>query len=352
MKLRILNTALLLSTITCGQVMADSLWVNTANGNTTLDTVEGYDSVIVQSDATIGAIKNTENGTFLNVQAELTVNSDLEVKQISLNQYDKQCVLTVNGDLTLVKNSKGEGGTLTIAQKEAVTVTGTTTINGGVSEIAQKSTLNTSALVINGHTKINDSFITADEVNVNHTFSLLSGSISALDGEGTLTVGANGNVVQQGVEIDLETVVKGGQVTVYKGSFADVTLSDGGTINVRGNASAENLTLLDGSLVFNEGCAIDLGGNALTLGDDVVIRLLVDSANEDYRNCTLFTNIGEGSENLDNLTVIVSDYDGSNEVTVQASLKDGKLTAVVPEPTTATLSLLALAALAARRRRK
>lgn len=84
----------------------------------------------------------------------------------------------------------------------------------------------------------------------------------------------------------------------------------------------------------------------------MVIRLLVDSANEDYRNCTLFTNIGEGSENLDNLTVIVSDYDGSNEVTVQASLKDGKLTAVVPEPTTATLSLLALAALAARRRRK
>lgn len=351
MKLRILNTALLLSTITCGQVMADSLWVNTANGNTTLDTVEGYDSVIVQSDATIGAIKNTENGTFLNVQAELTVNSDLEVNQIGLNQYDKQCVLTVNGDLTLVKNSKGAGGTLTIAQKETVNVTGTTTVNGGVS-LTGKSTLNTSALVINGQSSINNSFITADEVSVNHTFSLMSGSISALDGEGTLTVGANGNVVQQGVEIDLETVVKGGQVTVYKGSFADVTLSDGGTINVRGNASAENLTLLDGSLVFNEGCAIDLGGNALTLGDDVVIRLLVDSANEDYRNCTLFTNIGEGSENLDNLTVIVSDYDGSNEVTVQASLKDGKLTAVVPEPTTATLSLLALAALAARRRRK
>lgn len=255
MKLRILNTALLLSTITCGQVMADSLWVNTANGNTTLDTVEGYDSVIVQSDATIGAIKNTENGTFLNVQAELTVNSDLEVNQIGLNQYDKQCVLTVNGDLTLVKNSKGAGGTLTIAQKETVNVTGTTTVNGGVS-LTGKSTLNTSALVINGQSSINNSFITADEVSVNHTFSLMSGSISALDGEGTLTVGANGNVVQQGVEIDLETVVKGGQVTVYKGSFADVTLSDGGTINVRGNASAENLTLLDGSLVFNEGAPL------------------------------------------------------------------------------------------------
>lgn len=152
------------------------------------------------------------------------------------------------------------------------------------------------------------------------------------------------------MEIDLDTVVKGGQVTVYRGSFADVTLSDGGTINVKGNTSAENLTLLDGSLVFNEGYAIDLGGNALTLGDDVVIRLLVNAANEDYRNCTLITNIGEGSENLDNLTVIVSD--GSNEVTAQASLKDGNLTVVVPEPTTATLSLLALAALAARRRRK
>ena len=75
MKLRIFNTALF-SIVACSQVMAESLVVNADKGNTALETVEGYDSVVVQSNATIGAIQNTENGTFLNVQAELTVNSD------------------------------------------------------------------------------------------------------------------------------------------------------------------------------------------------------------------------------------------------------------------------------------
>lgn len=357
MKLRLFNTALF-SIVACSQVMAETLYVNTTNGNTTLGTVEGYDSVVVQSDATIGAIQNTEtNGTFLNVQAELTVNSDLTVKQISLNQYDKKCVLTVNGDLTLVKNSKGEGGELTIAQGEAVNVTGTTTING-VLNMTQKSTLSTSKLVINSqssstYSSIINSSILADEVVVNHTFSLNSGStISALDGEGTMTVGDNGRItVQQGAEIDLETVITGGHVDIYNGSFADVTLNKG-SIAVRGNTSAQNITLSGGEIVFNEGCTIDLGGNALSIGDDAVIRLLFDSENGFERATTLFTNIGEGSVGLDNLTIIVSGYDGSNETTIQASIKDGKISATVPEPATATLSLLALAALAARRRRK
>lgn len=349
MKLRIFNTALF-SIVACSQVMAEDLWVNANNGNTALETVEGYDSVVVQSNATIGAIQNTENGTFLNVQAELTVNSDLTVKQISLNQYDKKCVLTVNGDLTLVKNSKGEDGTLTIAQGEAVNVTGTTTINGSLN-MTRKSTLSTSKLVINGQSSISDSSISADEVVVNHTFTLLSGSISALDGEGTMTVGENGRITQQGAEIDLETVITGGHVDIYKGSFADVTLNEG-SIAVKGNTSAQNITLSGGEIVFNEGCTIDLGGNALSIGDDAVIRLLFDSENGFDRACTLFTNIGEGSEGLENLTIIVSGYDGSNETTIQASIKDGKISATVPEPATATLSLLALAALAARRRRK
>ena len=166
-----------------------------------------------------------------------------------------------------------------------------------------------------------------------------------------MTVGENGRITQQGAEIDLETVITGGHVDIYKGSFADVTLNEG-SIAVKGNTSAQNITLSGGEIVFNEGCTIDLGGNALSIGDDAVIRLLFDSENGFDRACTLFTNIGEGSEGLDNLTIIVSGYDGSNETTIQASIKDGKISATVPEPATATLSLLALAALAARRRRK
>ena len=165
-----------------------------------------------------------------------------------------------------------------------------------------------------------------------------------------MTVGENGRITQQGAEIDLETVITGGHVDIYKGSFADVTLNEG-SIAVKGNTSAQNITLSGGEIVFNEGCTIDLGGNALSIGDDAVIRLLFDAKNGFDRACTLFTNIGEGSEGLENLTIIVSGYDGSNATTVQASIKDGKISATVPEPATATLSLLALCGLAARRRR-
>lgn len=333
------------------QAVAEDLWIKQEGSYGTLS---GYDSIVVQQNSTVEKIENTENGTFLNVQAELTVNSDLEVKQISLNQYDKVCKLTVNGNLTVSANSKGEGG-INIAQGEKVVVTGTTTINGSGNsffQISQKSSLETGKLVLNGYSSINDSTIVAEEIEVNNTFSLLGGSISAANGDSVMTIGDGGSITQQGTSVNMDTVVDGGQITMYRGSFDSLTLEDG-KLDVRGSVTTGALTLDGGELVINSGCSIDLNGEDLILSDKVAITVNVVNMDDALTgNYTLFTNMGQVSGSP--LEVTFQNYEGT--ATQKAALTynaDGSVTVVaVPEPTTATLSLLALAGLCARRRRK
>lgn len=67
----------------------------------------------------------------------------------------------------------------------------------------------------------------------------------------------------------------------------------------------------------------------------------------DDTELVLFKNIGD--MNVSNLTVKFTDCNVAYDAIV--SVRDGTVVATIPEPTTATMSLLALAALAARRRR-
>ena len=72
----------------------------------------------------------------------------------------------------------------------------------------------------------------------------------------------------------------------------------------------------------------------------------VDSV-DDISVSSFIMNLGDASDIDESTVVTVKGSDGS---TAEVSL--GELNVIVPEPATATLSLLALAALAARRRRK
>lgn len=339
------------SALLCTQAMGETLWITTENNNTTLDEVKGsnYETIVVKADSTIGTITADPAVNFINVQANLTVNSDVETNQININQYNGADSLNVKGNLTV-------NGALTVTGTNAVNVTGTTILGGGnvVSQLEKTAKLTTDKLIINCQTKLTaGGHIVANEVEVNHTLSPLDGSTitSATGTGGVMTVNEGASVWQQGCTIDLETVVNGGQMMIYRGSFADLTMKEG-TLNVYGNFSTGNLTLEGGSVIFNEGMGIDLGGNILTIEDGAVIKLLVTSVDELSDSYTLFKNVGSLGDNLNNLTVIVSDYEGKNETTMQLTYNNGSVNATIPEPTTATLSLLALAALTARRRRK
>lgn len=97
------------------------------------------------------------------------------------------------------------------------------------------------------------------------------------------------------------------------------------------------------------GGAVDMNGHDITIADGVTINYLVNDLNAilDIEQ-VLFENIG--ALNANELEIMFTD--GTNYSKVEYEVKGNAVVAVIPEPTTATLSLLALAALAARRRRK
>ena len=107
-----------------------------------------------------------------------------------------------------------------------------------------------------------------------------------------------------------------------------------------------DLILESGAVLTLEGSNIDLNGHVLTILDGAIINTDDLTAIDENGVLTVFSNFSSYSQ-PDVVTVTINGqrteltYDGT-------SIK----TTIVPEPTTATLSLLALAGLAARRRRR
>lgn len=130
----------------------------------------------------------------------------------------------------------------------------------------------------------------------------------------------------------------------------DLTLLDGATLEMDNlNAGAVNL---NGSLTF---------GNSITMGDKLLA--IVNEINSWDESVTLFTGIsdmaglpttGSSTDSKVLASEVFSNVRNKQVyITYQVINNVGSLMIVhVPEPTTATLSLLALAGLAARRRRK
>lgn len=149
------------------------------------------------------------------------------------------------------------------------------------------------------------------------------------------------------IEVDSLTVKDGAELSLIFGEAPEEVVTF--ALSRTGESSASMLldtmlTLESGSVLNIEGGILDLGGKALTIADGAIINAV--GLDEDAGIQTLFTNVGqltmeEGTSVTFNGTTTQLSYNG-NSVVVGA----------VPEPTAATLSLLALAGLAGRRRRK
>lgn len=119
-------------------------------------------------------------------------------------------------------------------------------------------------------------------------------------------------------------------------SYASLMVEGAVTMNL-----SESLNIDNGSLILTEGSSLDMKGGSITLSETSSIIYQVDGvADESVRANELFRNANIG----DDVAITVKGIDGSEYKTTLGAL-------TVPEPTTATLSLLALVGLAARRRR-
>ena len=242
------------------------------------------------------------------------------------------------------------------------------------------------------------------QVGANSLFNLMGPTAKYQASVGLNTVVDGGALVVQGyssmsgitLESGTATIKKGaigdlGDITMNGGSFSleeaaitsDITMTSG-TLQFLGDSQTGDLTLNGGAIYFGEdltaaavGLAsndgvttvttgaltlnsgtifiadnyvINLGNEDLILSDNVAITMNVASL-DNIEGVELFKTTGNVA-GLDKLSVTLVDSTGATMETSASYSNGSVVTALIPEPTTATLSLLALAGLAARRRRK
>ena len=212
-------------------------------------------------------------------------------------------------------------------------------INGGEAAFA-KTVMGASGVAVNIDST---STLSSDLIEVKNGSLNNDGTISAYteDSEEAMLNLIGGSVVNTGT-IEIDTTIDSGDLTLNGGLMADITMNDG-LLYVEGYSKTESLTLNGGMVWFSEGAVLDLQGNDLVVNSNISITLVLDGYYQLSDKYTLFTNASEAAE----FKINIQDIEGN-----ELGTATGMAVTSVPEPTTATLSLLALAALAARRRRK
>lgn len=185
----------------------------------------------------------------------------------------------------------------------------------------------------------------------------------------------NLTIMQQAAELNLDDLVVKAEktVSVYTGTTVNTAAEANITVNKYAEFGAEatlnaNLTLATGSTLevgaegLNMGSSLTLN-QGITLGEDTLSRVRALSVGQ---SATLFSGVdGLTLGNTSYTAITTDDYimaspwftnlSGDQYALTYTGMDNGSLSitmmSAVPEPTTATLSLLALAAQAARRRR-
>ena len=182
-----------------------------------------------------------------------------------------------------------------------------------------------------------------------------------------LIVNEKGSIENKG-KINMITDIRGGSVTLEAGCTMEEIMMSEGNIYVNGFVTAGSLELNGGTITFAfdaleaalapveegvSGALID--AESLTLGTNLKIVVKLDEAelaNLDGKTFSLF-DVANQDEAIEKLDIVFTDGSTTKIGTIAAN--GGAITVTnsqtIPEPATATLSLLALAALAARRRR-
>lgn len=183
----------------------------------------------------------------------------------------------------------------------------------------------------------------------------------------SVKIGQKGTFTLEGsMELEQSLTLEGGQFIAKDGSSMASLEATGGEFQVGGSIDAwGDIALSNAEFIFADGAVIDLNGNDFTFGEGSSITIIMSEletqlvmladADSTYEiQGITFNNAGSvtGLDGDIEVTLLSSaDADPENALTV--TLSASKVTVnPVPEPTTATLSLLALMGLAARRRRK
>ncbi|MBR4311108.1 MAG: PEP-CTERM sorting domain-containing protein [Akkermansia sp.] len=241
------------------------------------------------------------------------------------------------GALVIGKNASVNAGSYGGNAANAGTIKVNTEVNsGGTLHVYQNATIEGDIILNGGSVIIEPTFdqnasLSLQEAAIVSDITVNSGELNILGDCQT------GNITLNGGDIYF-----GEDVTAAADSMA---LNDKVTTVTTGA-----LTLNSGTIYIADNYIIDLGESDLVLSENVNIVLSVASL-DNLEGITLFETTGN-TTGLEDLTVTFVDKDGETKEMAVAYNNGAVVTTTIPEPTTATLSLLALAGLAARRRRK
>lgn len=301
---------------------------------------------------------------------------------VSLNEnYEDSYGLTqkATGDIIFsgkyteehLKEVKGSSGTATeIENSRTSELLNTVNLYGGTLCVEDKAVLKTHAINVvadgNATMKVLDAKVYAStyDVNINSTGQL---TIGGTDGSAKLT--AKNLNINQGATLSVERT----EVTEAKPA---ITLAAEDTVSIfnekLGGVASGNLNLATGSTYRADGAHLSVVNGTLTFnateGEKINLVLTLHAEYEKDSQVILFTDVNTVKFVLDNITtdksgqaitLNASDYFTGDWINEKTNLVYDSGTVyltgvnrVIPEPTTATLSLLALAALAAHRRRR
>ena len=294
----------------------------------TLPTDYALDKVDTKASTTSFESVNTTYQINQSGAGEINIKENATIVADSVNVGEK-AHLVVDGQLNI---TTGEGNSAKVYG--TVSGTGTITVTGGVLEN-------------HGTIGVAPSQATFGEDDIS----------TLADSEALLITIAGGEFVNYGTT-DSSILVDGGTLTLDEGVLADITLNSG-SIVVNSDSTTGSLTLNGGTIIFEENAKLTLvDGAELNLTNTVIEVLVSEETLAGLKDgssdpVTLFET-QDVTTDLKGITVNFTD--GTNDLTAKVEgTADGTgvvITTIVPEPTTATLSLLALAGLAARRRRK
>ena len=355
------------------------------------------DSTITQSGSTsvmnIGAIV-TYNGYYAAVMEKLEekgknpdIQASLSITQtnggiINMNRgvdFTNQRTNEASSEISKIVQ-QGTGGTINLAGEfkgatfdisqsavngkinlDGTMNAGTVEQKAGTLTVGAEGVLTVNKMKLEGGVFINNGTVNGPQASQVATLAEEGDISTTTDAEATFITIAGGEYKNFGTT-NADILVDGGTLTLENGSsVGNIEMKSGSILvtNDEKTATIGSITLSGGSITFEADAQLTLQtGAVVDLGEGVEIIVMMSAdelaALEGGSNVTLF-DAGTNTMKFNNTLITFKD-DQNNEVkaTVTGNTTGGNVTvnAVVPEPTTATLSLLALAALASRRRRK
>ena len=308
-----------------------------------------FDSVIQDNGATVGS---------------LNIAGGFDLKLNANNTYSGNTVITgdlVNDATTVTAGNNGAFGTGAVTAtgnadviiKNGVTIANSVTVSAGADLIVKGTDTTSNKITVSTKTGIATSTATLSGISAGSiTSATLSNATLNLAGATTVTTldlsnGATlaaigGNATLTATDVIIAASVADGTLTITEGVVSP--LGDITSTNLSISSLGDVSTIINGSLILNIELTADEYAAFTSLNEFLTFTVDGLKSLDGVDLSTITINLGDGT---DSTQFNPADFyiNSAGDVTFTSS-------ASVPEPSTAVLSLLALAGLAARRRRK